>query len=479
MSQQPVILWFRHDLRLADHSPLDTAVCLRVPIIPVFIFDDRSEGDWPLGAATKWWLHQALQQLGNTLTELGSRLILRHGPTESVLAQLAEATGATDVFCHRRYEPAARAIETAVEKCLAQEGVRFQALAGTLLFEPADVRNKQGKPFQVFTPFWKHCQTLPKPAVPLRPPGQMMKPARWPESLTLTDLQLLPVIPWDSGFYDTWTPGEAGAQQRLAGLKKTISDYKIERNRPDREGTSRLSPHLHFGEISPRQVWHAIHGWIDNSQVEAANALTFLSEIGWREFSHHVLFHFPLTPKTALREDFRKFPWRYDAKQQRAWQRGLTGYPIVDAGMRQLWHTGWMHNRVRMVVGSFLTKHLQLSWLDGAKWFWDTLVDADLAQNTLNWQWVGGCGADAAPYFRVFNPTLQGNKFDPDGAYVRKWVPELTDCPTKWIHEPWNAPPEELKRHGITLGETYPAPIVDHFEARERALEALASIRKR
>ncbi len=408
MSQSPVILWFRKNLRLADNIPLDTAARLSVPVIPVFILDEAAEGDWPLGAATRSWLHHSLERLDESLRGVGSRLVLLAGPTEQLLTQLAQSTGAKAVLCQKRYEPFSRSLDESLQKRLNKECISFEALPGGLLFEPAEVRNKQGGPFQVFTPFWKHCQTLPVPQKPCRRPAHLQSPARWPESLSVNDLQLLPRIAWDRGFYDTWTPGEEGAQRRMDALRKSISDYKTDRNRPDHEGTSRLSPHLHFGEISPRQVWHQVQGWIAESMVDRDNALTFLSEIGWREFAHHVLFHFPFTHRTSLREEFRRFPWSDSKESLRAWQKGRTGYPIIDAGMRELWQTGWMHNRVRMIVGSFLTKDLLLSWLDGAQWFWDTLVDADLAQNSLNWQWVGGCGADAAPYFRVFNPILQG-----------------------------------------------------------------------
>ena len=480
MSQPPVILWFRHDLRVSDHALLDTTARHSVPYIPFFILDDRAEGDWPSGGATRWWLHHSLEKLGEDLAKLGSRLILRHGQTETELSRLAQETGATTVRCHRRYEPAAKQLERDVASRLKKDGVEFESFPGHLLFEPDDIRTQQGQPYQVFTPYWKACQKLAsKIAAPLGKPHSLATPTQWPRSEELGDFQLLPTIPWDKEFYDTWTPGEAGAHSRLAALRKVIADYPTDRNRPDHEGSSRLSPHLHFGEISPRQVWHAVHKWIDDGIVTAAAASVFLSELGWREFTQHVLDHFPFTPKSALREEFRKFPWKYGKTQERAWQRGLTGYPIVDAGMRQLWRTGWMHNRVRMIVGSFLTKDLRHNWLDGARWFWDPLVDADLAQNTFNWQWIGGCGADAAPYFRIFNPTLQGRKFDPDGDYVRRWVPELANCPTKWIHEPWSAPPNELAQAGITLGADYPEPIVDHAEARDEALEALSTVRKK
>ncbi|QDT52488.1 Deoxyribodipyrimidine photo-lyase [Caulifigura coniformis] len=480
MSQTAVILWLRHDLRLSDHAVLESLARRGGPVIPVFILDETAEGEWPPGGASKWWLHHSLEKLDDDLKSLGSRLILRNGRTETELSRLADETGATAVHCHRRYEPAARKIERDVATRLTKDGVEFESFPGHLLFEPDDIRTQQDRPYQVFTPYWKACQKRASTIdAPLGKPRSLNVPSKWPRSEALSDLQLLPTIPWDREFGDVWTPGEAGAHARLSALRKSIADYPTERNRPDHEGSSRLSPHLHFGEINPRQVWKAVHKWIDDGVVTAAAASVFLAELGWREFTHHVLHHFPFTPKTALREEFRRFPWKHSQSYERAWQRGLTGYPIVDAGMRQLWRTGWMHNRVRMIVGSFLTKDLRHNWLDGARWFWDTLVDADLAQNTFNWQWVGGCGADAAPYFRVFNPTLQGKKFDPEGAYVRKWVPELVNCPTKWIHEPWAAPTADLAQAGITAGKDYPEPIVDHAEARDDALEALKSLKNR
>lgn len=312
--------------------------------------------------------------------------------------------------------------------------------------------------------------------------AQITGPKEWPRSLDLAALGLLPTIKWDSGFYDAWQPGEAGAAARLKKFTARAMDaYADARNLPDRDGTSMLSPWLHFGELSPRQVWAAVEAKSKDSGVfpSSNGARVFLSEIGWREFAHHLLFHFPHTPSQPLRAEFAKFPWAEDAggKKLRAWQRGLTGYPIVDAGMRQLWHTGWMHNRVRMVVASFLVKHLRLNWTHGAAWFWDTLVDADLASNTLGWQWSAGCGADAAPYFRVFAPVLQGVKFDSDGDYVRRWVPELAKLPAEHIHAPWEAPAAVLARAGVELGKNYPGPIVNHAAARDAALKAFKQLR--
>jgi deoxyribodipyrimidine photo-lyase len=336
------------------------------------------------------------------------------------------------------------------------------------------VENKSGKPFQVFTPFWKNCLAKPDPAEPLPAPARIPAPDKWPDSLPLAALELEPRIDWAAGMRAAWTPGEAGAQDRLAHFFSGAAErYGAARDIPGIEGTSRLSPHLHFGEISPRQVWHAarlsgIAGWRESR---------YLAEVGWREFAHHLLYHFPRTPVEPLRPEFARFPWRENDEALKAWQRGLTGYPVVDAGMRELWATGWMHNRVRMIVASFLVKDLLISWTEGAWWFWDTLVDADLAQNTLGWQWTAGCGADAAPYFRVFNPSGQGEKFDADGSYVRRWCPELARVPQEWLHRPWEAPAAVLAAAGVVLGRNYPKPIVDHAAARDFALKAFASLK--
>ena len=354
-----------------------------------------------------------------------------------------------------------------------------------MLFPPAEIKTKQGTPFQVFTPYWNACvarlvaEGLPEPLSAPREIPAPSSPGRI-RSESLDDLGLLPRIPWDAEFPKSWNPGEAGARARLKHLLSIVSDYAQLRNRPDLDGTSGLSPYLHFGEISPRQVVHAVLHEAGRSCQEwkelPEGPRTFLTEIGWREFAHSILFHWPDTDREPLRPKFAEFPWKKDPRALRAWQKGLTGYPIVDAGMRQLWRTGWMHNRVRMIVGSFLTKDLLLPWQDGAAWFWDTLVDADLANNTMGWQWVSGCGADASPYFRVFNPVTQGEKFDPEGTYIRTWVPELAELPSKHIHSPWEATESVLQKAGVVLGETYPEPIVDHAEARRAALDALSRI---
>jgi deoxyribodipyrimidine photo-lyase len=421
-------------------------------------------------------LHQSLKQLDASLHRLGSRLIIRRGPTLDTIRDLLKTTGTGAVFWNRRYEPAAIKRDAAVKAALKNDGWFVESFNGSLLHEPWTIHTQQGQPYQVFTPFWKACLAQPPPELPEKAPSRLEIPSRWPATLNLADLGLEPTIDWAKGMREVWHPGETGASERLARfLDQALNDYADGRNRPDQPGTSRLSPHLHFGEISVRQVWHAVHQQLLSCRTpKAANSVrVFLSELGWREFAHHLLFHFPHTPDQPLREQFARFPWQPDADHLRAWQRGRTGYPIVDAGMRELWQTGWMHNRVRMIVASFLVKDLLIPWQEGARWFWDTLVDADLANNTLGWQWSAGCGADAAPYFRIFNPVRQGEKFDPDGTYVRRWIPELEHLPNRWIHQPWKAPARDLTNARVYLGSTYPHPIVDHLEARSRALNAL------
>ena len=476
------IVWFRQDLRVQDNPALTAAVSRGGSVVPVYILDEAGEGRWPLGGASRWWLHHSLSALDASLRERGSRLVLSRGESGVVLRGLTKSTGATAVYWNRRYEPTVIARDKALKAGLAEAGVEAKSFNAALLFEPHTVQNKAGGPFQVFTPYWKHCQTLTVEAPVKLPAGSITSPAEWPKSLAVDELVLLPALKWDAGFAARWQPGEEGALKRLRRfISGAMAGYAEQRNRPDIDGTSALSPHLHFGDIGPRQIWAAVRAMSKDSGVFPVNrgAQVFLAEVGWREFAHHLLYHFPSTPEQPLRTDFAAFPWRKDAKQLRAWQQGLTGYPIVDAGMRQLWANGWMHNRVRMIVASFLVKHLRISWQDGAGWFWDTLVDADLASNTLGWQWSAGCGADAAPYFRIFNPILQGGKFDAEGAYVRRWVPELAKLPVEFIHQPWEAPMDVLAGAGLTLGRNYPHPIVDHGEARVAALAALKSMRGR
>ena len=474
------ILWLRLDLRLADNPALEAAIQRGGPVVPVFIWSPEEEAPWTPGGASRWWLHQSLAALEARLREAGSRLVIRRGSTLETLRALAKEAGADAVFWNRRYEPAVIARDAKVKEALRGDGLTVESFNAALLHEPWTIENKSGKPFQVFTPYWKHCLAKADPAAPLSAPKSIAAPAQWPKSLALDELGLVPKLPWTDGLRAAWEPGEAGATAALSRfLAKAFDDYSAQRNRPDLTGTSRLSPHLHFGEISPRQIWHALARMAKQRGLPEAQwrGSQFLAEVGWREFSHHLLFHFPHTPTEPLRADFKKFRWRKDAAWLKAWQRGRTGYPIVDAGMRELWKTGWMHNRVRMIVASFLVKDLLLSWEEGAAWFWDTLVDADLAQNTLGWQWTAGCGADAAPFFRIFNPVLQGEKFDPHGDYVRRWCPELSKLPDKWLHQPDQAPPKILIAAGVELGRTYPEPIVSHTIAREVALEAFARLK--
>ncbi len=471
------IVWFRQDLRLADNPALLAAIKRGEPVIPLYVWAPEEEGDWPPGAATKVWLHDSLAALDASLRSIGSRLVIRKGSTADVLSALIAETGASAVYWNRRYEPAAIARDSALKESLRQSGIATESFNGSLLFEPWEVQTKQGGPYRVFTPFWKACVQQSEPNAPSPVPKSVPAPAAWPSSTTIADLELEPTIDWAGGIRRAWTPGEHGALARLETfVKDAMRSYKRGRDFPAEPFVSRISPHLHFGEIGPRQIWSIVYRHMAAAGDEEGG-VAFLREVGWREFSYHLLYHFPTVPDTPLQEKFAAFPWRDDLAGLKAWQRGRTGYPIVDAGMRQLWETGWMHNRVRMIVASFLTKDLLIPWQEGAQWFWDTLVDADLANNTQGWQWTAGCGADAAPYFRVFNPTTQGEKFDSDGEYVRRWVPELSALPAKWIHKPADAPAEVLTEAKVIVGETYPAPIVDHKMARERALEAYAAIK--
>jgi deoxyribodipyrimidine photo-lyase len=438
------IVWFRADLRLTDNPALQVAAERGEPVIPVFIWSPEEEGAAAPGAARRWWLHQSLAALDGALRARGLRLILARGPALDALTRLARATGATAVAWNRRYEPAVASRDRAVERGLRGCQVATSISGSALLFEPEQLSTASGAPFLVFGAFWRACLARPAPAPPLRVPSSLRPPARWPASLPLEALALEPEIDWAGGIAAAWSPGEAGAQRALRRFAGgPLAEYDEGRNRPGTAGTSRLSPHLAHGELGPRQIWAAV--------ARRGGGDEYLRELGWREFAYHLLHHFPHTVAEPLRPGWARFPWVDDPDNLRAWQHGRTGYPLVDAGMRELWSTGWMHNRVRMVVASFLIKDLLIRWQEGARWFWDTLVDADLANNTLGWQWVAGSGADAAPYFRIFNPATQRDKFDRDGRYVRRWVPELGT-------------------------DRYPPPIVDHAWARERALAARAEL---
>jgi deoxyribodipyrimidine photo-lyase len=481
VAESPAIVWLRQDLRLADNPALQAACRRGGPVVPVFVWAPEEEGAWPPGSASRWWLHQSLAELAAEFRAAGAELVLRHGTSLAELLIVAKATDANAVFWNRRYEPASIARDRMVEEALRAAGLETESYNAALLHEPWTIQNKADRPFRVFTPFWRSCLATPEPAKPRPAPHRFTAPSRQPESLPLTALALEPKLNWTTGLRAVWKPGSAGAEAELKRfLRDGVLTYPEGRNRPDLPGTSRLSPHLHFGEISPRQVWFAVKRFAESQCIPASvwSRWQFLTELGWREFAHHLLFYFPHTPEQPLRPEFARFPWRKHPVWLRAWQTGQTGYPLVDAGMRELWTTGWMHNRVRMVVASFLVKNLLLSWQEGARWFWDTLVDADLANNTLGWQWTAGCGTDAAPFFRIFNPVSQGEKFDPDGNYVRRCVPELARLPSAWIHHPWQALPATLAEAGVELDRTYPGPIVSHLVSREVALEAYQQIRR-
>jgi len=472
----PVLVWFRSDLRLEDNPALAWAAARGAPVAGVFIWGPEEEAGWAPGAAARWWLRRSLQVLADAIERTGSRLIVRTGPALQCLPELVRQTGAAAVAWNRRYEPALIRRDRRVEDALRSAGTAVDTFTGSLLFEPHEIRNAAGEPFRVFTPFWKTCLARLQPPAPQPAPKSLVPLALWPAAPPPAALELGPAHDRSHDFGAHWDPGEAGARRQLRRfVERGLAGYAHDRDRPDREGTSRLSPHLHFGEIGPRQIWHALERALARRGGRIASGTqAFLRQIGWREFAWHLLFHFPRTPEAPLRAAFERFPWETGAAAREAlaaWRGGRTGYPIVDAGMRQLCATGWMHNRVRMIAASFLVKDLLLPWQQGARWFWDTLVDADLANNTLGWQWTAGCGADATPYFRVFNPAVQGERFDPHGDYVRRWVPELGAVPARWIHRPWLAPDEVLKRAGVELGRDYPMPMVDHAEARRRALE--------
>lgn len=481
-------MWFRRDLRLADNAALQAALDRHERVIPVFVHDPDAEAPWSPGGASRWWQHHSLAALDASLRERGSRLILREGGTLDQLRALIAETGASAVYWNRLYEPAFVARDKRVKDALRAEGLSAESSNAALLFEPWMLKTGAGEPYRVFTPFWRNAsvklaEQLASGRAPLPAPTAIPGPEKWPVGLPLERLHLLPRIGWDEGMRKTWTPGEAGAVTRLdLFCARGAATYREQRDLPAVEATSSLSPALHFGEISSLQLVARMERLMAQQPAAGvrANAEWYVRELGWREFAHHLLFHFPRTPETPLYERFGAFPWRplrEYATDLAAWQRGRTGVPIVDAGMRQLWHTGWMHNRVRMIVASFLTKNLLIPWQEGARWFWDTLADASLANNTLGWQWSAGCGADAAPYFRIFNPVLQSAKFDAEGAYLRRWVPELARLPADAMHAPWQAKAGVLAQAGVKLGLTYPEPIVDLAASRDRALAAYERIK--
>ncbi len=476
--RSPIIFWYRRDLRLRDNPALHWASGQKKPVICLFIFDEHA--DWPLGEASLWWLHHSLGSLARDIKLAGNQLRLFAGDTETIIDQVMSDTGARSIAWNRRYEPHAIEIDKRIKARYQQQGIEVYSAAGNLSHEPWQVTKENKDPYRVFTAYWR--ASLKHDNLPVTPIVKTIPNTRkkLPKEQSLDSLELLPTLPWAGEFPAHWTPGEAGAANNLKTLLKSrITAYDQARDIPASPGTSQLSPHLAFGEISPRQINASVATKLKNKTlIRDDNVNTFLKEIGWREFAYHLMYHYPHTVDQPLDARFKKFPWKKPkAKEIERWQQGNTGIPLVDAGMRQLWQTGWMHNRVRMIVGSLLIKNMGYHWLEGARWFWDTLVDADLASNTMGWQWVAGSGADAAPYFRVFNPVRQGERFDPQGDYVRQWVPEIAGLPNKHIHSPWTASAAELQQASIILGETYPNPIVDLKLSRVEALDRFAKIK--
>lgn len=469
------VVWLREDLRLTDHPALAAAIGRDGPVVLAYVLD--SSRPFSPGGASAWWLHHSLAALGEAVSRRGGQLVLRQGDTEACLRDIVEDSGADALYFSRGYSSDDALIERQLKEWGDGAGIAIRRYPGRLLFEPEKIRNKSGDPFKVFTPFWKAFLAAPPPVPPVEAPVRLPAAKRL-ASVSLDEFQLLPTKPdWASGLRAAWVPGEDAAHERLeAFLDESAADYASLRDTPGMPGTSRLSPYLHFGEISPRQIWHAASSRRVSGREKGIDA--FLRELGWRDFCHHLLVLFPELPAEPFRPEFAQFPWLDNPQHLRAWQRGQTGVPIVDAGMRELWETGWMHNRVRMIAASYLVKNLLIPWQQGEAWFWDTLVDADLANNSAGWQWVAGSGADAAPYFRIFNPVRQGERFDGDGSYVRRWIPELAKLPDALLHKPWEASATVLEEAGVTLGLDYPEPLVDLSATRGRALGAYDKIRK-
>lgn len=472
MPEAPAIVWLRQDLRLADNPALHAAHQSKRQLVLLYVLDDETPGHWRLGGASRWWLHKSLEALGADISKRGGALVLRKGTAEAVLPKLIKELGADAVYWNRCYEPYAIKRDTALKEKLTSAGVEVHSFNGALLFEPWTVKTKTGEAYKVFTPFWRACLQAGVGRA-LLPAPKKINGGGEVKSDGLAKWGLLPSKPnWATGFEPEWTPGEAGARAALKTLiEDRLQEYPEARDQLGVAGTSRLSPHLHFGEISPAQIAAAIESAADENTALRRGADKFMTEIGWREFSTHLLFHWPTLPEQNWRDQLDTFQWRDDNEALEAWRRGRTGYPVVDAAMRELWVTGYMHNRARMIAASFLIKHLLIDWRRGEDWFWDTLLDADLANNAASWQWVAGSGADASPYFRIFNPVTQGERYDTDGAYVRRWVPEVAKLPDDVLHKPWEADTVTLRAAGVELGRTYPAPIVDHAAARARALE--------
>jgi len=471
MTKHFVIHWFRQDLRLSDNPAL-TAASQHGNVLPIYILDNENTGEHALGAASKWWLHHSLKSLS---ASLDSSLSVYCGNPIDILTDIIARLNIDAVYWNRCYEPWRIRRDKSIKESLKAKGIEVESCNGSLLWEPWKIQKNDGNPYKVFTPFYrKGCLQAEAPRQPLPAPENTQYHHDKEKSLNIDQLKLLPTIPWDKQLEPHWTIGEEGAKTCFERfIDEGLAHYKDGRNLPAKPYVSRISPHLHFGEISPNELWYSVRNIADDKQVDH-----FCSELAWREFSYSQLYYNPDLPTKNLQTKFDHFPWEHDETALRAWQKGQTGVPMVDAGMRELWLTGYMHNRVRMIVGSFLVKNLRIHWQHGERWFWDTLVDADLANNSASWQWVAGCGADAAPYFRIFNPVTQGHKFDPDGSYVRRFVPEISTLPNKYLFSPWEAPEHVLSEAGVKLGVTYPQPIVDLKISREAALSAFQSLKK-
>ncbi|MDB5613611.1 MAG: deoxyribodipyrimidine photolyase [Devosia sp.] len=459
------LVWLRNDLRIADNPAL-RAAHLGGAFVTALYVHETTKGVRPPGAAGRWWLHQSLGLLGKDLAERGVKLVVRSGDAESVVADVAKELDAAEVFWNRRYAPAERAADTAIKDDLHGQGFKAHSCPGNVLVEPWDITTKQGKPYSVYTPFWNTLKAMPIAQPQQRPDAG--------EPMTYSEVDADYREPkWAGKLGQHWKIGEAAAAQEVSDfLDERLDDYAEGRDFPRKDVTSRLSPHLRFGEISPRQVWYAARAVAHADHTKQAAADKFLSELAWRDFNYHQLYYREDIATVPMQGKYAGMEWRQSEGDLKAWQTGRTGLPIVDAGMREMWETGYMQNRVRLLTASLLTKNLLVDWRKGEQWFWDCLVDSDVANNPGNWQWVAGSGLDASPYFRIFNPVVQGERFDSGGDYVRRWVPELANMPDQWIHEPSAAPRDVLQQAGVRIGDTYPAPIVDLKQSRVRALEA-------
>lgn len=481
MKEKIAICWFRQDLRLSDNPALVSAA-KHHNVIPIYILDDKNIADskneaqynkaqYAMGAASRWWLHHSLNALNESL---GGNLSVYQGNPQDILADIIARFDVEAIYWNRCYEPWRIERDMKIKEYLKSQDISVETSNGSLLWEPWNIQKDDGTPYKVFTPFYrKGCLNSSEPREPLAIPKQV-EYIKDSANIGIEALDLLPNIRWDQKMEEYWQIGEAAAHQRFDEfIEEGLASYKDGRNIPSKPYVSRLSPYLHFGQISPNQLWYRVRNIGDDKHIDH-----FCSELGWREFSYSQLYHNPDLPTKNLQDKFDNFPWEDNDQYLKAWQEGLTGVPMVDAGMRELWQTGYMHNRVRMIVGSFLVKNLQLHWHHGERWFWDTLVDADLANNSASWQWIAGCGADAAPYFRIFNPVTQGQKFDSSGEYVRKYIPEIAKLPDKYLFSPWEAPELILQTADVKLGETYPKPIVDLKQSREKALAAFSSLKQ-